>query len=116
MTKAKETVMVLGASSDIGAAFIAAYQKEYGKKPYSLPAYGYDDMMVLAQAIRKAKSVEKAKICAALASTHRWVGVLGAKGTAYSFEKGRAGFPLNGAVVRVIKNNDHGPVVHAGTK
>lgn len=98
------------------AAFIASYEKEHGKKPFSLPGYGYDDLMVLVQAIKRAGSTDKAKLCAALKATDGWVGVLGAKGTSYSFAKGRAGFPVEGAVVRVIKNNDHGPVVHSGTK
>ncbi len=97
-------------------AFIAAYKKEYGKTPYSLPAYGVDDLMVLVQAIKRAGSTDKKKVCAALKATHGWVGVLGAKGTSYSFAKGRAGYPVEGAVVRVIKNNDHGPVIHSGTK
>ena len=97
-------------------AFIAAYKKEYGKTPYSLPAYGVDDLMVLVQAIKRAGSTDKKKVCAALKATHNWVGILAAKGTAYSFAKGRAGYPVEGAVVRIIKNNDHGPVVHSGTK
>lgn len=98
-------------------AFIAAYEKEHGKKPFSLPAYGYDDLMVIVQAIRKAKSAESAKICEALRNTKSWVGVLAAKGTSYGFTATkRAGFPLNGAVVRLIKDNNHGPVVHSGVK
>jgi branched-chain amino acid transport system substrate-binding protein len=97
-------------------AFIKVYKKEHGKKPYSLPAYGYDDLMVLVQAIKRAGSTDKVKVCAALKATHNWVGVLAAKGTSYSFAKGRAGYPVEGAVVRLIKNNDHGPVVHNGTK
>jgi len=98
-------------------AFIAHYQKEYGKKPFSLPAYGYDDLTFLVQAIKRAGSTDKVKVCAALQGTMNWVGVLGAKGTAYSFPNGkRAGYPLHGAVVRLIKDNDHGPVVHSGAK
>lgn len=97
-------------------AFIAAYKKEFGKKPFSLPAYGWDDMNFLIQAIKRAGSTDKAKLCAALQGSTGWAGALGAKGTAYDFSKGRSGFNPQGAVVRVIKNNDHGPVVHSGTK
>lgn len=97
-------------------AFIAAYEKEFGKKPFSLPAYGWDDMNFLIQAIKRAGSTDKAKLCAALQASTGWAGALGAKGTAYDFSKGRAGFNPEGAVVRIIKNNDHGPVVHSGTK
>ncbi len=98
-------------------AFIAAYEKEYGEKPYSLPAYGHDDLMFVVQAIKRAGSTDKEKVCAAMQATSGWVGVLGAKGTSYDFPNGtRAGFPPQGAVVRVIKNNDHGPVVHSGAK
>jgi branched-chain amino acid transport system substrate-binding protein len=52
-----------------------------------------------------------------MASTKAWRGVMGAKNTAYGFPKGkRTGFPPQGAVVRLITNNKHGPVVHSGTK
>jgi branched-chain amino acid transport system substrate-binding protein len=98
-------------------AYFKAYKKEYGKKAYSLPAYGWDDMNFLIQAIKRAGSTDKAKICAALQASTGWVGAMGAKGTAYDFSNGkRAGFNPQGAVVRIIKNNKHGPVVHSGTK
>ena len=45
-----------------------------------------------------------------------WEGVMGAKGESISFSKGRAGFSQEGAVVRLIKDNTHGPVVFSGTK
>jgi branched-chain amino acid transport system substrate-binding protein len=98
-------------------AFIAAYKKEYGKTPFSLPGYGYDDLDIILEAIRRSGSTERAKICSTIAAMKNWHGVMGAKGTAYGFPGGkRSGFPPQGAVVRVIKNNRHGPVVHAGTK
>ncbi len=97
-------------------AFITAYKKEYGKAPYSLPAYGWDDMNFVLQAIKRAGSTDKTKLCAAMQASTGWVGALGAKGAPYDFSKGRAGFNPQGAVVRVIKDNDHGPVVHSGTK
>jgi branched-chain amino acid transport system substrate-binding protein len=97
-------------------AYFDAYKKEYGKKAYSLPAYGWDDMNFLVQAIKRAGSTDKAKICAALQASTGWVGALGAKGAPYDFSKGRAGFNPQGAVVRIVKNNQHGPVVYSGTK
>lgn len=98
-------------------AFIEAYKKEYGKTPFSLPGYGYDDLDIILQAIKRAGSADKAKICAAIAAMKDWRGVMGAKETSYGFPDGkRTGFPPEGAVVRLVKGNQHGPVVHAGTK
>jgi branched-chain amino acid transport system substrate-binding protein len=98
-------------------AFIAHYKKEHGKTPFSLPGYGYDDLMFVVQAIKRAGSTDKAKVCAALQSTKGYRGVMGAKTASYGFPAGkRTGFDPQGAVVRVIKNNQHGPVVHVGTK
>jgi branched-chain amino acid transport system substrate-binding protein len=95
-------------------AFSALYEKKYGSKPFSLPAYGYDGIRVVADAIARAGSTNAVKLRDALAATSGWVGALGAKGESVNFVKSRAGFSLNGAVVRVIKDNTHGPVVHAG--
>ena len=95
-------------------AFISKYKKVHGKEPFSLPAYGYDGIMVMADAIRRAGSTDTEKLRAAMASTKGYVGVLGAKGTSVDFATDRAGFPKMGAVVRVIKGNKHGPVVHSG--
>ncbi|MDH3233156.1 MAG: ABC transporter substrate-binding protein [Alphaproteobacteria bacterium] len=98
-------------------AFIAHYKKEHGKTPFSLPGYGYDDLMFVVQAIKRAGSTDKAKVCAALQATKGYRGVMGAKTESYGFPAGkRTGFPPEGAVVRLIKDNKHGPVVHAGTK
>jgi branched-chain amino acid transport system substrate-binding protein len=96
--------------------FIAVYRKEFGKTPFSLPAYGYDAVHLAAAAIAKAGSLDKEKIRAAMQATKGFEGVIGAKGSAISFGDKRAGFDPNGAVVRVIKNNDHGPVVFSGSK
>jgi branched-chain amino acid transport system substrate-binding protein len=95
-------------------AFIEKYKKVHGKEPFSLPAYGYDGLNVIADAIRRAGSTDNEKLRAALAATKGYVGVLGAKGTSVDFSADRAGFPKQGAVVRVIQNNTHGPVVHSG--
>lgn len=97
-------------------AFIADYKKKFGKTPFALPAYGYDGIRLVANAIKQAGSTEKAKIRAAMQATDGWVGVLGAKGTAISFKNGRAGFSPQGAVVRIIQNNTHGPAVFSGTQ
>lgn len=96
--------------------FITKYKKKYGKTPFALPAYGYDGIHMVTDAIRRAGSLDKAKIRTAMQAMSGYVGVLGAKGTTIGFAKGRAGFPKEGAVVRVIKNNTHGPVVFSGTK
>jgi branched-chain amino acid transport system substrate-binding protein len=95
-------------------AFIDGYKKTYGKTPFSLPAYGYDGLKVLAMAIKNAGSTNADKIRAAISSIKGYVGVLGAKGASVNFAANRAGFSQQGAVVRVIKNNTHGPVVHSG--
>lgn len=99
------------------AKFIDEYKKEYGKTPFSLPGYGYDGMMFIADALKRAGSTDKAKVCAAMQATTGLAGAMGAKGSAYGFPPGkRTGFDPQGAVVRLIKANQHGPVVHSGTK
>ena len=98
-------------------AFIAAYVKEYNEQPSSLPAYGWDGIHLIAQAIEKAGSLDKEKLRAAMQSTTNFVGAIGAKGTSWGFRDGkRTGFDPQGAVVRIIKDNQHGPVVYAGQK
>jgi branched-chain amino acid transport system substrate-binding protein len=96
--------------------FIEVYKKEFGKTPFSLPAYGYDAIHLAADAVKKAGSLDKEKIREAMQSIKGWEGVVGAKGSSISFGDTRAGFDRNGAVVRVIKNNDHGPVIFSGAK
>ena len=96
-------------------AFVQAYVKEYNEQPSSLPGYGWDGIFLLKQAIEKAGALDKEKIRAALQSTTGFVGAIGAKGTSWGFGPGkRTGFDPQGAVVRIIKNNQHGPVVYAG--
>lgn len=97
--------------------FIELYKKEHGSEPFSLPAYGYDGLYFVVDAIRRAGSTDKEKIRAAMASTKGWSGVMGAKGSSVNLsEKDRRGFDPEGAVVRLIQNNTHGPAVHSGTK
>jgi branched-chain amino acid transport system substrate-binding protein len=97
-------------------AFEAAYRKATGKQPQNLHGYGYDGIMLVAEAIRKAGSTDKEKIRAAMQSLS-YSGVMGAKGMKYSFPEGkRAGFDPNGMVVRVYEGDKQGRVVHVGQK
>jgi branched-chain amino acid transport system substrate-binding protein len=94
--------------------FINAYKAKYGKEPFSLQAYGWDSIHLIADVITRAGSLDKEKIRAAMQATKGWVGAVGAKGTSITFGDKRAGFDPNGAVVRVIENNTHGKVIHSG--
>lgn len=97
--------------------FIALYKKEFGSEPFSLPAYGYDGLYFVADAIKRAGSLDKEKIREAMASTRGWSGVMGAKGSSINLSPDdRRGFDPEGAVVRLIEDNAHGPAVHSGTK
>jgi branched-chain amino acid transport system substrate-binding protein len=58
--------------------FIKAYETEYGgKTPSGLAALGYDAMMVLADAIKRAGSIEREKVRDAIAGTKDFPGVTG---------------------------------------
>src|SRR5438874_11405372 len=95
-------------------AFVAAYKKETGKDPANLHGYGYDGIMLVAEAIKKAGAPDKEKIRAAM-QTITYEGVMGAKGMKYSFPEGkRTGFDPNGMVVRVYEGDRQGRVVHVG--
>ncbi|HEV3007778.1 MAG TPA: ABC transporter substrate-binding protein [Burkholderiales bacterium] len=97
-------------------AFEAAYKKATGKDPQNLHGYGYDGIMLIADAIRRAGSTDKEKIRAAMQQTN-YAGVMGAKGMKYSFPEGkRVGFDPNGMVVRVYEKDRQGRVLHVGTK
>jgi branched-chain amino acid transport system substrate-binding protein len=97
-------------------AFEAAYRKGTGKEPQNLHGYGYDGIMLIADAIRRAGSTDKEKIRAAMQQTN-YAGVMGAKGMKYSFPEGkRAGFNPNGMVVRVYEKDRQGRVLHVGAK
>jgi branched-chain amino acid transport system substrate-binding protein len=96
--------------------FEAAYRKATGKDPFNLHGYGYDGIMLVAEAIKKAGSTDKEKIREAMQSL-RYKGVMGAKGMEYSFPEGkRAGFDPNGMVVRVYEGDKQGRVIHTGQK
>lgn len=97
-------------------AFEAAYRKVTGKEPFNLHGYGYDGIMLVTEAIKRAGSTDKEKIRAAMQSL-TYSGVMGAKGMKYSFPEGkRAGYDPNGMVVRVYEGDKQGRVVHVGQK
>jgi branched-chain amino acid transport system substrate-binding protein len=97
--------------------FVAAYSKATNTEPYNLHGYGYDGIYLVADAIRRAGSTDKEKIRAAMQGTKKFVGVMGAKGSAYGFAEGkRTGFDPNGMVVRVYEGNSQGKVVHVGAR
>lgn len=95
-------------------SFEAAYRKATGREPFNLHGYGYDGIMMVAEAIKRAGSTDKEKIRAAMQSL-TYAGVMGAKGMKYSFPEGkRAGYDPNGMVVRVYEGDKQGRVVHVG--
>ena len=95
-------------------AFEAAYKKETGNASTNLHGYGYDGIMLVAEAIKKAGSADKEKIRAAMQAI-TYSGVMGAKGMKYQFRDGkRTGFDPNGMVVRVYEGDRQGRVVHVG--
>src|SRR5918992_4051426 len=97
-------------------AFEAAYKKATGKDPFNLHGYGYDGIMLIADAIRRAGSTDKEKIREAMQQTN-YAGVMGKKGMKYSFAEGkRVGFDPNGMVVRVYEKDKQGRVLHVGQK
>jgi branched-chain amino acid transport system substrate-binding protein len=97
-------------------AFEAAFKKATGKDPQNMHAYGYDGIMLVADAIRRAGSTDKEKIRAAMQATN-YAGVMGKKGMKYSFPDGkRAGFDPDGMVVRVYEKDKQGRVLHVGAK
>ena len=97
-------------------AFEAAYKKETGKEPFNMHGYGYDGIMLVAEAIKKAGAPDKEKIRAAMQGIS-YEGVMGAKGMKYSFPEGkRTGFDPNGMVVRVYEGDKQGRVVYTGQK
>ena len=99
------------------ARFIEGYRKDAGAEPYNLMGYGYDGIMMVADAIRRAGSTDKEKVRAAMQATTGYVGVMGGTGATYQFREGkRTGFDPNGMVVRVYEGDRQGRVVHVGLK
>jgi len=59
------------------AAFVAAYNAEYGENPNSFSALAYDAAMMLFDAIERAGDADTAKVITALAATEGFEGVTG---------------------------------------
>jgi branched-chain amino acid transport system substrate-binding protein len=97
--------------------FIAGYTKEMGTEPHNMMGYGYDGVMLAADAIRRAGSTDKEKVRAAMQATRGYKGVLGSVESSYGFADGRRiGFDPEGMVVRMYEGDRQGRVLHSGTK
>ncbi len=58
-------------------AFVKEYKAAYGQQPGAMAALGYDGILVMADAITKAKSTKNTDIQAAILATKNFVGVTG---------------------------------------
>ncbi len=97
--------------------FIDAFKKDTGNEPYNLNGYGYDGLMLAADAIKRAGGTDKDKVREAMQATKGFAGVMGGVGASYGFADGkRTGFDTNGMVVRVYEGDKQGKVVHVGAK
>ena len=97
--------------------FIAGYAKEMGTEPHNMMGYGYDGVMLAADAIRRAGSTDKEKVRQAMQATRGYKGVLGSVDSSYGFADGRRiGFDPEGMVVRQYEGDRQGRVLHVGTK
>lgn len=61
-------------------AFVTTFEKEYSQKPDAPAVLGYDGIKLLADAIKRAGSVEPAKVAKALAETKSFSAVTGSLG------------------------------------
>jgi len=57
--------------------FVQKYRDRYGQKPDALAALGYDDMLVLADAMKRAKKLDGPSLRDAIATTKNFSGVTG---------------------------------------
>ncbi|WP_425058972.1 Leu/Ile/Val-binding protein [Sporomusa carbonis] len=64
-------------NSAASKAFVEAYKKEYGQVPDAMAVLGYDAANLLIDAIKRANSVDKEKIQAALAATKDFPAITG---------------------------------------
>ena len=97
--------------------FLADYQKDTGVAGQSMQGYGYDGIMLAAEAIKTAGSTDKQKVRAAMQATRGVKGLLGSEKATYGFADGRrTGFDPEGMVVRVYEGDVQGKVVFTGTK
>ena len=96
-------------------AFVSSYTRDEGCAPGSVEGYGYDAVLLFADAMRRAGSMDEARVRPAMQAT-ALSGVLGAIGATYEFRDGeRAGFDPHGLVVRVHGQPSPQCVVHAGS-
>ncbi|NJD62523.1 MAG: branched-chain amino acid ABC transporter substrate-binding protein [Deltaproteobacteria bacterium] len=79
-------------------AFVARYRKAYGKTPDQFAAQAYDALYIMAEALRKAGTSDRAKLRDALAGIRNFDGVLGR----FSFDAERD--VVMEPVVLIIKN------------
>lgn len=97
--------------------FLADYLKDTGVEGQSMQGYGYDGVMLAADAIRRAGSTDKQKVRTAMQATRGFKGLLGSEKASYGFADGRrTGFDSEGMVVRVYEGDLQGKVVHVGTQ
>ncbi len=97
--------------------FVARYIQEMGAEPHNLMGYGYDGVMLAADAIRRAGGTDKDKVRQAMQATNAYKGVLGSTEATYGFPEGkRIGFDPQGMVVRMYEGDRQGRVLHVGTK
>jgi branched-chain amino acid transport system substrate-binding protein len=97
--------------------FVAGFAREMGYEPHNMMGYGYDGVMLAADAIRRAGSTDKEKVRQAMQATKAYKGVLGSVDATYSFPDGkRIGFDPEGMVVRMYEGDKQGRVLHVGTK
>jgi len=97
--------------------FVSGFTREMGYEPYNMMGYGYDGVMLAADAIRRAGSTDKEKVRQAMQATRGYKGVLGAVDASYGFADGkRIGFDPEGMVVRMYEGDQQGRVLHVGTK
>jgi len=66
-------------------AFVAKYEKRYGKKPDQFAAQAYDGLFLMAEGLRKAGKADRAELRVALAGIRNFHGVLGT----FSFDEER---------------------------
>lgn len=80
--------------------FVEAYRKEYGRLPENaFAALGYDTLRLIADAIRRAGSTDRAKIRAALAATKGFQAVTGT----ISYDAGKRVPKKSVTIIRVVK-------------
>jgi len=88
------------AESDLIKNFITSYKTEYGNTPGGFAALGYDAIMLLANAIKNAGSIDSEKIRTALLSTIDFQGVTGK----ISYENGSR-IPNKGVTIVEVKDS-----------